>query len=615
MRPGKYLVMTAVRLLKVVTGLATTVGLAAAGLAPVPASASTATAGTTTIAYHSELGPDGKIILTQTVVPVTVRNIPLGTKPAEPAPKPVSKLDPRLAAMADDMSTASGSQRVVVTFYEDRKIPRFPDLDPALPRTASVNVEAQARSDAIVDNVTAQRRAGYQALSTDLAQLGVRTLGTYWLFKGMVVDAPVSALAALAQRDDVSYVGPVETGAPPPADADPDNDEEDARALMRSDPLFSSTSQTGFIGILDTGVRASHTLFNNPSKPWIRQDLTNLANPNPDDDCWNHGTSTAAILTGNANLGNAFRGVTGITVDSFKVYPANCGGLDSDAAALGFQHAVQVGDRVIVAEMQGVENENGGLAAAADGAFDAGAVVIAANGNNGPGSGTVNAPAVAQKVLGIGSVDLKTLTTPSSQSLGPAPDGRIKPDLQAPTNVETASNASDTATQVFTGTSAATPHAAGAAALLRSALGGGGAVDPGRVYAHMIANGSLTYPFSNTNGAGLVRLPVAGSTLSLPQTISNRQTFELPLPLGQPDVNQPISMAIWWPEQPATHNDIDLSLVDPNGFVRASSVSIGGVFERVSLSPQLAGTWTVRITGFNVPSGSQLVYLSVIMAR
>ncbi len=50
----------------------------------------------------------------------------------------------------------------------------------------------------------------------------------------------------------------------------------------------------------------------------------------------------------------------------------------------GFQAAVAVLDRVIVAEMQGSGDDLSAISLAADDAFDAGAVVIAANGNNGP---------------------------------------------------------------------------------------------------------------------------------------------------------------------------------------------------------------------------------------
>ena len=76
---------------------------------------------------------------------------------------------------------------------------------------------------------------------------------------------------------------------------------------------------------------------------------------------------------------------------------------------------------------------------------ETGAAVIAANGNFGPGAGTVRSPAIAHRVIGVGAVDVNTRLTMDYQSRGPTPDGRIKPDIQAPTNTETASRASTTA--------------------------------------------------------------------------------------------------------------------------------------------------------------------------
>ena len=76
----------------------------------------------------------------------------------------------------------------------------------------------------------------------------------------------------------------------------------------------------------------------------------------------------------------------------------------------GFQAAIGVLDRVIVAEMQGGGSDTSAISTAADNAFDAGAVVIAANGNNGPNSSTVNTPANAHKVIGVGNFDVQTLS-------------------------------------------------------------------------------------------------------------------------------------------------------------------------------------------------------------
>ena len=81
----------------------------------------------------------------------------------------------------------------------------------------------------------------------------------------------------------------------------------------------------------------------------------------------------------------------------------------------------------------------------------------------------------------MGNFDVQTQGQVNSQSRGPAPDNRFKPDIQAPTNTETAGNGcgwqqncqtggSDTALRVFGGTSGATRgrHAAAIPAAMYS---------------------------------------------------------------------------------------------------------------------------------------------------
>jgi subtilisin family serine protease len=84
--------------------------------------------------------------------------------------------------------------------------------------------------------------------------------------------------------------------------------------------------------------------------------------------------------------------------------------------------------------------------------------------------GSIPEPGISPNVLTVGAVDYQTLNLESYSSQGPAPGGRIKPDLVAPTNV----SVSPISGKRFSGTSAAAPHVAGAAALVKQACPGWG---------------------------------------------------------------------------------------------------------------------------------------------
>jgi subtilisin family serine protease len=254
------------------------------------------------------------------------------------------------------------------------------------------------------------------------------------------------------------------------------------------------------------------------------------------------------------------------------------------------------------------------LAAAAAPAFDVGAIVIAANGNFGPAAGTVNGPANAHKVLGIGAYDVETLATPDYQSRGPTADGRIKPDFQMPTNTESATTACNTCVRPFGGTSGATPYGGAAAILLRhwfDSLGLG--VEPGKLYAGLLAFGNHPYPYDNTEGAGdmvlgnlYCRRWMTGS-----RTISGGQTLDIPFATVASQWD--LQVAIWWPEGTTYHNDVDLYVVDPAGSYRAAAISSLSVFEvtRVNGNLSPAGTWNLRMYGYSVPTGPQTVYYMI----
>jgi subtilisin family serine protease len=114
------------------------------------------------------------------------------------------------------------------------------------------------------------------------------------------------------------------------------------------------------------------------------------------------------------------------------------------------------------------------LQAAVEAQAAAGILMVGGAGNDGPGcSSVMYPPAIYQAVYTVGALETGTDNIASFSSRGPVTiDGsnRIKPDITAPGDpVRSAYNTSDNAYVSLGGTSMATPHVAGAMALLWSA--------------------------------------------------------------------------------------------------------------------------------------------------
>lgn len=589
--------------------------------------------------YRADL-KEGKLVATAVEPAPLVVQTPtsLSKKAAPKEPRLPRKLHPRLLKWIKERDPGE-IEKVVIAFEDSLEIPRFPDLDPNFPREAPENRQVLATAEALVRELREKRIPAYNRRRQQLSEYRAEVVETFWLVNAVTANMPLGHVLRLAQLDDVVSIVPDDSGEPPPRERDGDskNDVIEGRRLILSDPYFAIGLNKGYIGLLDSGVRFTHSLFKPPAKIDLRLDCINGGEScnrgpsvNPVDDCQDHGTATAAILIANDREPNErFRGVTAITLDSFKVYPSTfdgrwCTGLQATATSRAFAAAVAALDKVIVAEVQGGLEGRGVISLAANAAFDAGAVVVAANGNYGSDCETTSEPASASRALGVGAFDLSTGNTIDIQSRGPTEDGRIKPDIQAPTATETASNGcgtsrcdvgSDVAYQIYDGTSGATPYAAGAAALIRNFVGRGmgrRSVDPGLVYALMILSGQKA-DFDNERGAGPIRLPTDGTLRWGTAYVHDGEELEIPIVLDAPQKH--LDAALWWPEDgvQSRHNNIDLMIVDPGGMVRSRSASVPSVFERARFQGAMLGRWSVRIQGSSVNSlPPQKVYFAIL---
>jgi hypothetical protein len=196
-----------------------------------------------------------------------------------------------------------------------------------------------------------------------------------------------------------------------------------------------------------------------------------------------HGTHVAGIAAGNPRTqASAGRVVSGIApqayLGNYKVFVETDSGISPNANSPAIIAAIEaaVADGMDVINFSGgepeIEPRRDIVALALDAAAAAGVVPVVAAGNdyNELGAGSVSSPANSVRAITVGAVEIDG-TPPASahadfSSVGPTTISlRLKPDVAAP-GVSVLSSVPDGWSR-FSGTSMASPHVAGAAALLR----------------------------------------------------------------------------------------------------------------------------------------------------
>lgn len=227
------------------------------------------------------------------------------------------------------------------------------------------------------------------------------------------------------------------------------------------------------VAVLDTGVDANHPDL--AGKVGVEADFTGKGNAT---DGHGHGTHVAATVAGSgAASGGSRKGVApGAELMIGKVLDDGGSGLDSWIIA-GMEWATSNGADVVSMSLGGYASDGTDPLSQAvnDLTASTNTLFVIAAGNYGPSGYTVTNPGTADAALTVGNVTKTEEWTPSSGRGPRNGDHAIKPDITAPGTNIVAARAAGTSlgTPVdenytsLTGTSMATPHVAGAAAIVR----------------------------------------------------------------------------------------------------------------------------------------------------
>ncbi len=356
-----------------------------------------------------------------------------------------------------------------------------------------------ARAPGTASKIEAEQRAFRRELVDQLpsAQVGWR----YRLVaNGFSLSLPSGELPALRELAGVRDVLPTASYAPRESSSP-----QEIGAPELWGQSLDTAGQGVKIGIIDSGIDPDHPYFKPTGytmPPGFPKGQLRFTTPkvivarvfppktgatgpsvrlafSPDDS--SHGTHVAGIAAGNADTPTGQGHISGVAprayLGNYKVFVETDAGLSPNANSPAIVAAIEaaVADGMDVINFSGgepeIEPKRDIVALALDAAAAAGVVPVIAAGNdyNDLGAGSVSSPANAEDAIAVGAVDISGAkrTHADFSSVGPtAISLRLKPDVSAP-GVDVLSSVSGGGWAELSGTSMASPHIAGAAALLR----------------------------------------------------------------------------------------------------------------------------------------------------
>jgi PGF-pre-PGF domain-containing protein len=412
----------------------------------------------------------------------------------------------------------------------------------------SASIKSLSKGDAIASmkvQASGSQKSLKALLNEEKKKGNAKDAREFWIVNAIAVKASSGLIKKIAARDDVALVeldselhiiGGLSVQV---SQGQIDTATTAIKHINATDVWALGIDGTGInVSVLDTGIYKFH--------PDIAGRIVkeyDFANGDADaSDDHGHGTHVAGTVAGNGSGGTTTGVAPNVSILAGKVCYGN-GSCSISAILEGIQWSVGNYSDIISLSLGGKE-ESVAITSALTTAINAGVVVIAAAGNCGQpgnsncptsGDGTITYPAALENVIAVGATDINDVIAGFS-SRGPTTDGRIKPDVSAPgVSINSLRHDSSGYRNDYSGTSMATPHVSGAAALLLHAANTLGiSLTPSDIKT-ILKNTAVDLGMTgndNTYGAGRIDVFAAIKSLdsNAPSVVSNPTSY----PDGKP---------------------------------------------------------------------------------